>query len=129
MCVHCISEVEVLDQDLVAYKIVSGTKRSRYLPELRELQEGFKDTGLCIQYKEGKVFTSSFDTTPGLYCYALKKEVLKDAFSCEYVFKVLIPKGTKIKRAEGDVAFCKQQGIKSNEVILTEKLLVMEVIE
>ena len=119
MFLYDVSEVEVLDQDMMAYKAMnkmsSVGSASLTLPEWRVPQKQNDGSfypvplGTIKRYTRGEVTESSFDTTPGLYCYALKEEAFLEIGSYrDYlhwslqkfrVYQVLIPKGTKIKWA------------------------------
>ena len=133
MCVYDISEIEILEEDLEAFKAVmkdpkeEGNYVSRFEPVIRSAQqigsvpgEKYKTCGVILSYKFNKETFSSFEDTPGLYCYATFQNAARSGtlFS-EYakVLKVLIPKGTRIKRGK---TF---QRDKKNDVILTEVVI------
>ena len=120
MFLYDVSEVEVLEDDMVAYKAMNKMSSvgavSLTLPEWRVPQK--KDDGdfypvplgTIKRYLRGEVAESSFDTTPGLYCFALKEkaflemEMYRDRLrnwplQKFRVYEILIPKGTKIKWA------------------------------
>lgn len=137
MFLYDVSEVEVLEENMVAYKAMNKMSSvgaaSLTLPEWRVPQK--KDDGdfypvplgTIKRYLRGEVAKSSFDTTPGLYCFTLKEEAFLEMGSyVDYlhwslqkfrVYQVLIPKGTKIKRA-----FSEERGVVPN-ILLVEALI------
>lgn len=127
MCVYNISEVEVLDQDLIVYKVVRPTSdfllsfKSKWKPSERTIQESYGDGGTTLEYRLGEKTISGFDVSPGMYCY-VEERIARRAVglsSAEYVLEVRIPKGTKVKSATEIFL----RGSIINAVILTEELI------
>lgn len=133
MCVYDISEIEILEEDLEAFKVVvkdpkeEGNYVSRFAPAIRSVQqigsvkgENYQTCGVILSYKFNKETFSSFEDTPGLYCYATFHDAARIwALYSDYskVLRVLIPKGTRIKRG---TTF---QRDKKKDVILTEVVI------
>lgn len=140
MCVSNLTKIQVLKEDLTAYKVVIADKfnkdlcYSRYHPTGRLVQfrpEKKKGTfyyssprGETFTYTIGERITSNFEDTPGLYCYVSKEALIamEDMLLFGSVaMEVLVPKGTKIRRA-------KSLGTSDYEdVILTEELIPVKV--
>ena len=134
MCVYDISEIEILEEDLVAYKVVKASHfekdvhYSLYSTTGRLTQIRFEEDdtyyfypiprGETLVYKISEKTSSSFEDTPGLYCYVSKEALLLvPSFDRVVVLEILIPKGTKIKRAKSSkLANCE-------DIILTEELI------
>lgn len=147
MCVVNITEISILDDDLIAYKlvrskVVQGVQFnqnmyfSRYSPIGRITQVRFKENdkyyfyplprGGTLVYKIGEKTTSNFKTSPGLYCYASKEALLEVEESLAFegsILEVLIPKGTKIKRAKSSKL------ANYEDVILAEELIPVKEIK
>lgn len=121
MCVEQVTEIEVLEEDILAYKITNWAGFSRYSPGLRDLQTGFDNPGANIFYTIGDTYVSRFEFSPGLYCFVHKEDALKDKFGNEHLLEVQIPKGTRIKRATGKF-YCNDLPV---EVLLAEELVVL----
>lgn len=151
MCVYNISEVQILDKAMIAYKVVraqlsdsylvkdskvlEGNRdllfsfKSRWKPFERILQKGEPDSGSYISYVIGEKVTSSFETTPGLYCYTDEETAkgVANGFYKECVLRVKIPKGTRIKMAEEIIL--REKGLVIRKVLLSEKLVPIKVKE
>lgn len=121
MCVSNITEIEVLEEDLVAYKITDCARFSRLSPSGRALQTGFADRGIYLYYDIGLTLKSSFEDTPGMYCFVHKEDALKDKFGNEHLLEVRIPKGTRIKGATGKL----YRNDMPVEVLLAEELVAL----
>lgn len=142
MCVRDIKEIEILDQDLVAYKLVSTTKQSPNIfksffePWNRTEQRDplslclYRDiVGKCFSYELNKKKISRFKTSPGMYCYTIFDGL--DSFLEETVvycktaalLKVLIPKGSKIRKSSYSYYYKADL-----EVILAEEVIPLEVL-
>lgn len=106
MCIEAdFSKVKEAKRDMYAWKIVRqdapGIYKSWMWPNIRERQRGYRNDGQVIIYRKGDVSKSPFDTTPGLYCFELKKDAVAfadDVPKISRVIKVCIPKGTHYVR-------------------------------
>ena len=130
MCVQHISSPEILSEDLIAYKTCRPTSdpylfQSRNPPKVRKPQTGFSSSGSIAYYKIGEKAFSSFDNTPGFYCYtSLYEAKQSEGFIAEFMrqnnivafLEVKIPAGTRIMRA-------KTFSLPSWSVVLTESLI------
>lgn len=143
MCVHDIKEIEILDQDLVAYKMVSsintpfnvfksffevGNRSEQRDPV--SLDHYRNISGKCFSYELNKKKVSRFKTSPGMYCYTIfdgLDSFLKEAtYGCNTaaLLKVLIPKGSKIRKSSYSYYYYKAD----LEVILAEEVIPLEVL-
>lgn len=131
MCVICISEVEVLDEDLSVYKVVRQEDEedfvkfvSRFLPKEREPQERSFGKGEVLNYEIGRETISKFEKSYGVYCYENEQDSrFLDILSMEQILKVRIPKGTRIKRGMEKLSFSYFK-----PVILAEVVILLEVL-
>lgn len=131
MCVICISEVEVLEKDLIAYKVVKqeflkdfNKFISRFIPQERDSQDSQFGKGTILNYEFDKETVSRFEGSHGIYCYEREQDTKRTSlFLEERVVRVLIPKGTKIKRAKEFLSFSD-----SAFVILAEAVILLEVL-
>lgn len=144
MCVYDITELEILEEDLTAYKAVSVISfpkpkfSSLWHPVFRVSQ--FNDTddedcfypqrcGDVFTYEIGEKVTSSFETTPGLYCFEKKDGAKNIGINADLpstaLLEVLIPKGTKIRRALSSLGL----DLQVPDVILTEELIPIKVVK
>lgn len=142
MCVRDIKEIEILDHDLVAYKLASTTKQSpnifksffepcnRAEQKVPVSYDYYVDgVGKCFSYELNKKKTSRFKTSPGMYCFTIFDELdtfLKVAVGgCEKaaLLKVLIPKGSKIRKSSYSYGHRRDL-----EVILAEEVIPLEVL-
>lgn len=104
MCVKTISEIQIAEQDIFAYKVVRVVKgrttrfQSRVPLHDRNRQIGLPHVrdGKRLFYELDVPITSSFDTTPGLYCYQTPKHGL---WADETLLMVRIPKDTRYRHA------------------------------
>lgn len=131
MCVICISEAEILDEDLIAYKVVRQEDAgdfvnfiSRFLPKERELQALSFEKGIVLNYEIDKETVSKFEMSYGVYCYENEQDSrFMNILQMEQILKVRIPKGTKIKRGKEKLSFnC------FKPVILAEVVIPFEVV-
>ena len=131
MCVICISEAEILDEDLIAYKVVRQEDAgdfvkfvSRFLPKEREQQELPFGKGIVLNYEIDKETVSKFEMSYGVYCYENEQDSrFMNILQMEQILKVRIPKGTKIKRGKEKLSFnC------FKPVILAEVVIPFEVV-
>jgi len=127
MCIDCVGPVRVAEFDLMAYKIVHGRDGdavflSRYRPYQRTWQKGYQSrgysaSGIDILYRIGETVVSTFETTPGLYCFEDHNDAIKDCWAGEVILKVKIPEGTLYRRVQvGELP----------PVLLAETLVVLE---
>ena len=141
MCVFGVSDIEVLEKDLVAYKVVvnsfkvQGKFLSRFPPSLRRVQKRNliekqeeliyypKVVGITKNYFFNKKSISRFKDSPGLYCFMSIQSALKSGILSGWgtmLLRVIIPKGTKIRKARTfEESYYK-------ETILTEVLIPLE---
>ena len=141
MCVYDASDIEVLEKNLVAYKVVvpalkaQGKYLSRFDPLSRRVQgrnfiekqeEWFyypKVVGVTKNYFFNKKSISRFKDSPGLYCFTSIQTAIKSGILIGWgstLLRVLIPKGTKIRMAR---TF---EDSPDKETILTEVLIPLE---
>ena len=163
MCVYNVADTEILEEDMVAYKIVFEGVFEEYkasfssicspdgrLPQPYPLQQNREGAypdpfGTVRLYEIGLKAITSFETTPGLYCYISEIKAFEDLqYYSQYasylskVLEVLIPKGTKIRRASSynfgidynDTVFTKDKDVIPfmRDTILTEELIPIKVI-
>ena len=81
MCVYDVSKIETLEKDLVAYKLaifksqglgISLCAPSGRVPQKMDEVEGTfypNPLGVTKRYWVGEKVESSFEDTPGIYCY------------------------------------------------------------
>lgn len=136
MCVYDVTKTEILEKDLEAFKVVlkdleeEGNYVSRFEPLLRSAQqigdvqgEKYQTCGSVLSYQLNKETFSSFENTPGIYCYATARDATRSGLPgvlSSKLLKVLIPKGTSIKRGK---TF---QSDKKYDVVLTEVVIPIQ---
>ena len=144
MCVYGVSEIETLKEDMVAYKLVvfqsqglgiSLCAPSGRVPQKMDEAEGTfypNPLGVSKQYRVGEKVESSFEDTPGLYCYTSYEDARKEGLlylgycygKCSIrLLEVLIPAGTRIKKG------VENMGAGGLTVILAEEVLPVEMCE
>lgn len=68
MCVTWTGEIEKFEKDTIVFKVVTLYNQSCYWSEERIAQNSsFK--GIVMVYNEGEKVVSSFENTPGIYCF------------------------------------------------------------
>lgn len=144
MCVFNVSEISILDKDLIAYKAVlisdkKGKYYSRFDIEHRKPQviknadsttsHYPKKLGTVETYSLNEQSFSSFEETPGFYCYSLLNGAEKAGMmhpKSAVLLEVLIPKGTKIKI--GATLFG-NRAEQVSDIVLTEYLIPLREIQ
>lgn len=138
MCVLFKTEILQLEEDTVYYKVVTLKNpneekqfQSCVKSKARTVQNGYRLKGRVLNYKIGKNTTSSFEDTPGLYCFTTKEAAslfiyVRDApFVIEKVIRVLVKKGTKIRFATSPFAYCTYKSLTDNKEVLNGKEVVL----
>lgn len=103
MCVHFSEEWNKTDRDIIAWKVVRGTKKSdQFISPLlvgyRDVQDGFDSCGTVKTYTLGKTSKSK---RPGIYLFQTRQGArhMKTERSAYKILKVLIPAGTLVRRS------------------------------
>ena len=131
MCVFNVSETEILDDDLSAYKIVcktplnkNGEFFSRHLPFSRKVQDSYPNSGKDLLYALEEITKSDFENTPGIYCFSEINLNSSNLNNDEILLEVKIPKGTKIRRANSNQFFTSYF-----DIILAEKVIPIKIVK
>lgn len=105
MCVSAIQAIEVTTVECTVWKVVRltalpDTFQSQFDPINRNCQDSLHySDGVVVLYTLDVPVESSFETTPGLYCFADEREAQQYARPQDRVMRCTVPVGTRVRKA------------------------------